>query len=87
MATPMESKLKLLCDSSIKSVDSTMYQKMIGSLMYLTNTRLYICFSLNILSQLLIDSRHVDLIATKHALRYLKSIVKYGLTIMLIQIG
>ena len=82
MATPMESKLKLLCDSSIKSVDSTMYQKMIGSLMSLMNTRLYICFSLNILSQLLTDLSYVDLIATKHVLRYLKSIVKYRLIVM-----
>ena len=39
MATPMASKLKLLSDASSETVDATMYRQMIGSLMYLTNTR------------------------------------------------
>ena len=38
-ATPMESNLKILCDSSLESIDATMYHQMIGSLMYLMNTR------------------------------------------------
>ena len=52
---------------------------MIGSLMYLTNTRPYIFFAVNTLSQYLIDSRHVHLTAAKHILRYLKGTVDYGL--------
>ena len=44
MTTSMASNLKLLCDASSNSVDATMYRQMIGSLMYLTNTRLDICF-------------------------------------------
>ena len=40
IATPMASNLKLLSDASYESVDSMMYHQMIGSLMYLTNTRL-----------------------------------------------
>ena len=40
MATPMASKLKLFSDASSESLDATMYHKMIGSLMYLMNTRL-----------------------------------------------
>ena len=47
--------------------------------MYLTNTRLDICFAMNTLSQFLIDLKHVHLIATKHILRYLKGTVDYGL--------
>ena len=39
MTTPMASKLKLLRDASSELVDATMYRQMIGSLMYLTNTR------------------------------------------------
>ena len=39
MATPMASNLKLLSDASSESVDVTMYHHMIGSLMYLRNTR------------------------------------------------
>ena len=52
---------------------------MIGSLMCLTNTRLDILFVVNTLSQFLTNPRHVDLIAAKHILRYLKGIVDYGL--------
>ena len=50
MATPMASNLKLLSDASSESVDAMMYHQMIGSLMYLTNTRLAICFAVNTLS-------------------------------------
>ena len=52
---------------------------MIGSLMYLTNTRLDICLALNNLSQFLINPRHAHLVATNHILRYLRGIVDYGL--------
>ena len=79
MVTPMASNLKLLCDASSETVDATMYRQMIGSLMYLTNTRPDICFVVKTLSHFLTDSRHVHLIAVKHILRYLKVIVDYGL--------
>ena len=39
ISTPMESNLKLLSDASSNMVDATMYPRIIGSLMYLTNTR------------------------------------------------
>ena len=45
IATPMASNLKLLCDASSELVDATIYRQMIGSLMYLTNTRPDICFA------------------------------------------
>ena len=76
--TPMASNLKLLSDSSSESVDAMMYRQMIGSFMYLTNTRPYNCFVVNKLMSL-IDSRHVYLMVAKHAVRYLKGIVDYGL--------
>ena len=79
IATNMASNLKLLCDASSVSIDATMYWQMIGSLMYLTNTRLDICFAVNTLSQFLTDLRHVHLIVGKHILRYLKGTVDYGL--------
>ena len=66
---------------------------MIGSFMYLTNTRPDICFVVNTLSQFLTDPRHVHLIASKHILRYLKGTVDYGINfevnqkIMWIRIG
>jgi hypothetical protein len=47
MYTPMETKLKLLVDTSSELVDATLYRQIIGSLMYLTNTRPTICFAVN----------------------------------------
>ena len=44
MATCMALNLKLLSDASLESIDAMMYLQMIGSLMYLTNTRPNICF-------------------------------------------
>ena len=52
MATPMESNLNLLSYASSESVDVMMYRQMIGSLMYLTNMRLDICFAVNSLTQI-----------------------------------
>ena len=40
MTTPMAPNMKLLSDASSDMVDATMYRQMIGSLMYLTHTRL-----------------------------------------------
>ena len=60
-------------------VDATMSGQMIGSLMYLMNMRLDICFVVNTLSQFLTSLRHVHLIVAKHVLRCLKGIVEYGI--------
>ena len=79
ITTPMASKLKLLSDDSSETVDATVYHQIIGSLMYLTNTRLDICFSLNPLSQFLTDLRNVHLIVAKHILRYLRGTIDYGI--------
>ena len=68
MATPMELNLKLLSDASSESVDAMMYCQM----MYLMNTRPYICFDMNTL-------KHVHLMVAKHAVRYLKGTFEYGL--------
>jgi hypothetical protein len=79
MATPMETNLKLLVDTSSKLVDATLYRQIIGSLMYLTNTRPDICFIVNTLSQYLLEPRRVHLVVAKHVMRYLKGTLDYGL--------
>ena len=68
----MDTNLKLLSDESSKLVDMTQYRQIIGSLMYLRNTRLDICFTANTLSQYLVKPRRVHLIAEKHVMSYLK---------------
>jgi hypothetical protein len=79
MNTPMETNLKLLVDTSSELVDATLYRQIIGSLMYLTNTRPDICFAVNTLSQYLVDPRRVHLVAANHVMRYLKGTLDYGL--------
>ena len=58
------------------------------------NTRTYICFAVNTLSQYMVEPRGVHLIAAKHVMRYLKGTIDYGLRYVsdrdkaiLIQIG
>ena len=82
MATPMESILKLLANDSSELVDVTQYIQIIGSLMYLTNTRPDICFVVNTLSQYLVQPRRVHLIAAKHVIRYLKGTIDFVYTMM-----
>ena len=79
MVSPMVSNLKLLQDTTSEIVDSTLYRQIVGSLMYLTNTRLDICFDVNTLSQHLQQPRQVYLVAVKHMLRYLKGTLDHGL--------
>ena len=74
-ATPMDTNLKLLSDETFELVDMTHYRHIIGSLMYLTNTRPDICFVVNNLSQYLVKTRRVCLIAAKHVMRYLKGMI------------
>ena len=50
MTTPMTTNLNLLNNDTLKAVDATLYRQIIGSLMYLTNTRPDICFVVNTLS-------------------------------------
>jgi hypothetical protein len=80
MNTPMEAKLKLLVDTSLDLIDATLYRQIIGSLMYLMNTRPDICFFVNTLSHFLVETIHVHLVAAKHVMRYLKGTIDYGLS-------
>jgi hypothetical protein len=80
MNTPMETKLKLIVDTLSQLIDATLYRQIIGSLMYLTNTRPDICFVVNTLSQSLVEPRRVHLVAAKHVMRYLKGTLEFGLS-------
>ena len=72
MKIPMETNLKLL-------VDATLYKQIIGSLMYMTNTRPDICFVVNTLIQYLVEPRYVHLVVAKHVMRYLNGTLDFGL--------
>ena len=59
MATPMMMNLKKLSVDVAGSdvFDLTMYRHLVGSLMYLVNTRSYICFAVSKLGQFMCESR------------------------------
>ncbi|XP_057826602.2 retrovirus-related Pol polyprotein from transposon TNT 1-94 isoform X1 [Cryptomeria japonica] len=81
MHTPMESNLKKLSVSATNSdfADPSEYRQLIGSLMYLVNTRSDICYAVNALSQFTSLPKLVHLVAAKHILRYLRGTIGYGL--------
>jgi hypothetical protein len=53
--------------------------QLIGSLMYLVNTRLDSCYTVNVHSHSMSQSRHTHYTAAKHVLRYLRGTIIYGL--------
>jgi len=53
--------------------------------MYLVNTRLDICYAVNILSQLMVESKRAHWAAVKHVLRYIQGAIEYGLLYTLLQ--
>ena len=56
-----------------------MYRQLIGSLMYLINTRPDICVSINTVSQFMMEPKRVHWATTRHILRYVHGIVRYDL--------
>ena len=79
MTTPMTTNLKLLNDDTSETVDATLYRQIIGSLMYLTNTRPDICFVVNTLSQYMVNPKHIHQVGSKLVMRYLKGTLEYSL--------
>ena len=57
MATPMITNWKKIDASEDKNVDPTLYRQLIGSLMYLVNTRPDICYVVNSLSQFRVEPK------------------------------
>ena len=79
MSTLMTTNLKLLNYDSSETIDTTLNKQIIGSLMYLINTRPYICFAVNTLSQYMVNHKHIPLVGAKHVMRYLKGTLDFGL--------
>jgi hypothetical protein len=79
MDTPMNTDIGKVKDPDSDLVDPSLYQQLIGSLMYLVNTRPDICFVVNTLSQFQVEPRHEHWIDAKHVLRYIHGTINYGL--------
>ena len=68
MSTPMITNWKKLHAFGGEWVDPTLYRQLIGSLMYLVNTRPDLCFAVNTLSQFMVEPRSVHWVDSKHVL-------------------
>jgi hypothetical protein len=79
MSTPLVTNWRKIDVSDSKTVDPTVYRQLIGSLMYLVNTRPDISFAINSLSQFMVEPRRVHWIVVKHVLHYLRGTMEYGL--------
>ncbi|GJR93473.1 hypothetical protein Tco_0265647 [Tanacetum coccineum] len=79
MKTPMSSDTKLTKDEECESVDSTKYQGMIGSLLYLTASRPDIMFSVCLCARFQEAPKTSHLEAVKRIFRYIKGTTHLGL--------
>jgi hypothetical protein len=82
MDTPMNADIRKVKVLYSDPVDPSLYQQLIGSLMYLLNTQPYICFVVNTLSQFQVEPRHDHWINAKHVLRYIHGTINYGFRYM-----
>ena len=77
--TPMEQNLKLSKFEGGEKVDSTTYRQLIGSLIYLTNTRPDLSYAVSILSRFMQEPRDSHWNAAKRVLRYIQGTKDFGL--------
>ncbi|PSS33155.1 Endonuclease, partial [Actinidia chinensis var. chinensis] len=78
-STPMVPNLKISAESGELLSDPSIYQRLVGRLIYLTNTRPDLTFAVSIVSQFMHSPRTSHLDAVYHILRYLKSCPGLGL--------
>eukprot|EP00253_Pinus_taeda_P012346 PITA_12346 len=76
--TPTVMGLKLSKEDCSSNVNPTLYKSMIGSLMYLTATRLDIMYAVSLVSRFIETSKETHWQATKRILRYVNGTKQYG---------
>ncbi|XP_028072934.1 uncharacterized protein LOC114275134 [Camellia sinensis] len=75
---PTEPGLKLTKDLEGKKVDNTLFKQIVGSLMYLTEARPNIMYSVSLISRYMECPAEYHLLVTKRVLRYLKGTFDFG---------
>uniref|UniRef100_A0A251SKN6 Putative zinc finger, CCHC-type n=1 Tax=Helianthus annuus TaxID=4232 RepID=A0A251SKN6_HELAN len=80
VSTPMEYGLKLSKDDPEDFVDERVYRSLVGSLMYLTNTRPDIMFAVSKISRFMENPKKSHWEAAKRILKYIKGTQQQGIT-------
>ena len=76
--TPMSPNVKLTVDLLGKSVDSSLYRSMIGSLLYLTASRPDISYSVGVCARYQANPKESHTTTLKRIIKYVKTIVEFG---------
>ena len=76
--TPMSPNVKLTVDLLGKNVDSSLYKSMIGSLLYLTASRLDISYSVGVCARHQANPKESRMIALKRIIKYVKTTADFG---------
>jgi hypothetical protein len=77
--TPMSTSVKISNDLAGKPVDPSLYRSMIGSLLYLTASRLDIAFSVGVWARFQANPKESHLTAVKRIIRYVNDTLLYGI--------
>ena len=75
--TPMSPNVKLTIDLLGKSVDSSLYRSMIGSLLYLTTSRPDISYNVGVCGRYQANPKESHMIALKIIIKYIKTIANF----------
>ena len=76
--TPMSPNVKLTVDFLGKSVDSSLYKSMIGSLFYLTASRHNISYNVGVCARYQANPKESHMIALKRIIKYVKTTADFG---------
>ena len=76
--TPMSLNVKLTIDLLGKNVDLSLYRSMIGSLFYLTASRLDISYSVGVYARYQSNPKESHVIALKRIIKYVKITADFG---------
>jgi hypothetical protein len=77
--TPISTSVKISSDLVGKSIDSSLYRSMIGSILYLTASRPDIAFSVGVCARFQANPNKSHLTAVKRIFRYVNDTLSYGI--------
>ena len=76
--TPMSPNVRLTVDLLGRSVNSSLYRSMIGSLLYLTTSRPDISYNVGVCARYYTNPKESHMIALKRIIKYVKTTIDFG---------